>query len=242
MATTTLLSFWAFSLLLILTPGPDWAFLLGQVLRGRGMVAPLAGIALGYLGLTTVVAAGLGVLLSSQPAVLAAITVLGAVVLVKIGWSMVSSAWPGTVRVEADGTARGAPDPGVDPGVDQPSAPVGGGGAALATATRPARTQPWRLVLQGTAVSGLNPKGLMLFIAMLPQFVSVTAPWPPGAQLFTLGLVFVVSAVTFYAGLGLFARKVLAGSARATRVLTGVAGVVMLLLAAGMLGQHFLGS
>lgn len=237
MATTTLLSFWAFSLLLILTPGPDWAFLLGQVLRGRGMAAPLAGITLGYLGLTTVVAAGLGVLLSSQPAVLAAITVLGAVVLVKIGWSMLSSARRGPVGVEIDGAAGGAPAPGADPA----PVPAGGGGVALATAIRPARTRPWRLVLQGAAVSGLNPKGLLLFIAMLPQFVSVTAAWPPGAQLFTLGLVFVVSAVMFYAGLGLFARKVLRGSERATRLLTGVAGAAMLLLAAGMLGRQFLG-
>lgn len=233
MATTTLLSFWAFSLLLIVTPGPDWAFLLGQVLRGRGMVAPLVGITLGYLGLTTVVAAGVGTLVSSQPAVLAAITVLGAVVLVKIGWSMLSAAWRGPVALEAEGPAPdGEPAP----------LPAGGGGAvALATVAPPTRPEAWRLVLQGTAVSGLNPKGLMLFIAMLPQFVSVSAPWPAAAQLFTLGLVFVVSAVTFYAGLGIFARKALAGSERATRVLTGAAGAAMLLLAVGMLGQQLPG-
>lgn len=53
-----LLSFWAVSLLLIVTPGPDWAFVLGHAFRRRPLVLPLLGIGLGYLGLTVVVSGG----------------------------------------------------------------------------------------------------------------------------------------------------------------------------------------
>ncbi|AGF73372.1 LysE family translocator [Corynebacterium halotolerans] len=262
MEATVLLSFWALCLLLVVTPGPDWAFVLGQVLRGRGIAVPLTGIALGYLGLTTVVAAGLGAVVASHPAVLTAITVVGALILVKIGWSMLRSALRGPV----DGSApvdTPAPVDGSAP-LDSPapvaeSAPAAGeeavphhggvGGTVTATATTPATrvTTPapvpgrLRVLLQGAAVSGLNPKGVMAFVALLPQFVVPAAAWPPGAQLFTLGLVFIASAMCAYSLLGLFARKVLAGSDRASRILTGVAGTAMLLLAAGMLGGQFLG-
>ena len=35
MDIATVLSFWALALLLVVTPGPDWAFVLGHGLRGR---------------------------------------------------------------------------------------------------------------------------------------------------------------------------------------------------------------
>lgn len=44
----------------------------------------------------------------------------------------------------------------------------------------------WACVI---AASGLNPKGLLLFLALLPQFVRLDAPWPVAAQTATLGAV-----------------------------------------------------
>ena len=40
-----------------------------------------------------------------------------------------------------------------------------------------------RAGLRGVAVSGLNPKGLLLFFAVLPQFAVAHAAWPVAAQL-----------------------------------------------------------
>ncbi|WP_460490784.1 LysE family transporter, partial [Corynebacterium nasicanis] len=108
-----------------------------------------------------------------------------------------------------------------------------GGGGGVATLTRPSA------VTTGAAVSGLNPKGLLLFVALLPQFIG-EGGWPAWSQMFVLGLVFIVSALAVYALLGIFAGRVLAGSARASRLLTGVAGAAMLCVAAGMAAQHFL--
>ena len=92
-------------------------------------------------------------------------------------------------------------------------------------------------VAAGAAVSGLNPKGLMLFIALLPQFIA-PAGWPAAAQMFALGLLFIASATTFYALLGLFAGRVLAGSERGSRILTGVAGAAAASRPAGAMDKE----
>ena len=227
MDIATLLGFWAVSLLLIVTPGPDWAFVLGHAFRRRPLIWPLLGIALGYLGLTTVVAGGLGALVARHPALLTIVTVAGVLVLLRIGWQMLRSALAGPVSVEVDTSA--------------PTGPQVSGGGGVATLTRP-RVESERhakTLATGAAVSGLNPKGLMLFIALLPQFVGAGG-WPVWTQMFVLGLVFIASATVVYALLGIFAGKVLAGSERASRILTGVAGVAMMCVAAVMLAQHFL--
>lgn len=229
MDTTDLLSFFAVSLLLIVTPGPDWAFVLGHAFRRRPLVWPLLGIAVGYLGLTIVVAGGLGALVARHPALMTLVTVLGVLVLLRIGWQMLRAALRGPVSVEVE---ESAPHPG----------PGGGGVATLTrTGTREAVgvEKHTTVVATGAAVSGLNPKGLMLFIALLPQFVG-DGGWPVWTQMFVLGLVFIVSATSVYALLGVFAGKVLAGSERASRILTGVAGGAMMCVAAGMALQHVL--
>jgi threonine/homoserine/homoserine lactone efflux protein len=227
MDITNLMSFWAVSLLLIITPGPDWAFVLGHSFRRHPLVWPLLGIALGYLGLTVVVAGGLGALVARHPALLTIVTVAGVLVLLRIGWTMLRAALNGPVNVE----------------VDAPTPQTGehrGGGVAVLTRAEAGVEKRARVVATGAAVSGLNPKGLMLFIALLPQFVVTGQPVPVSLQMFVLGLVFIASATAVYALLGVFAGRVLAGSERASRILTGVAGGAMMVVAAGMLAQHFL--
>ena len=227
MDITDLLSFLAVSLLLILTPGPDWAFVLGHAFRRRPLAPPLLGIGLGYLGLTVVVSGGLGALVGRHPALLTLVTVAGVLVLLRIGWQMLRAALSGPVSVEVEAAAPAVPE--------EPA----GGGVATLTRERLDVEKQVRTVATGAAVSGLNPKGLMLFIALLPQFVSAGG-WPVAGQMFVLGLVFIASSTVVYTLLGVFAGKVLAGSERASRILTGVAGGAMMVVAAVMLAQHFL--
>lgn len=202
-----LMSFWVVSLLLIITPGPDWAFVLGFAFRRRSIAAPLAGIALGYLGLAIVVAAGLGALVAQYPILLTVVTLLGVFVLLRIGWTMLMAARRGEVTVELTN--------------NEPQAAA-------------------RTLRNGMAVSGLNPKGLMLFIALLPQFVSIDGYLPVSIQMLALGLVFIVSAIAFYAVLGACANRVLSGSEHASRALSGTAGAAMMAAALAMLAQHVL--
>lgn len=208
MDTGTLLSFFLLALLLSCTPGPDWAFVLGQAMRGRGTVAPVLGIGLGYLGLATLTAVGVGTLVSRHELVLQVISALGAMVLLYLAVAMLRAAWQGdTDLVGEEQRSRGR---------------LG-------------------VFFQGAGVAGLNPKGLMLFVALLPQFIVVGGGgWAPGAQMMVLGLVFVGSAMFCYGVLGLVMARVPA-SGGLSRAVCGLAGVAMSIFAVGMLASQFAG-
>jgi threonine/homoserine/homoserine lactone efflux protein len=87
-----------------------------------------------------------------------------------------------------------------------------------------------RRVLRGVGVSGLNPKGLLVFLAMLPQFTDTHASWPMRAQLTVLGLVFVTTCAAFYLVLGYGAQRLLIATPTATRVLSRISGTAMVLI------------
>lgn len=63
-----------------------------------------------------------------------------------------------------------------------------------AVAVRPPRPQR-RLFLDGVVVNALNPKTALFFIAFLPQFVEPDGA-APSLQIFALGLIFVVIALS----------------------------------------------
>ena len=104
------------------------------------------------------------------------------------------------------------------------------------TLHRPAReddptASPWRRrVLTGIGVSGLNPKGLLLFLALLPQFTDPDGTWPIPAQIAVLGLVFVLSCGAFYWALGLSARAILKTRPAVSHLVSRVSGTAMILI------------
>ena len=60
---------------------------------------------------------------------------------------------------------------------------------------------------RGIGVSGLNPKGLLVFLAVLPQFAAPHGAWPLAVQLGVLGLVFTLICAGFYLSMGCAARR-----------------------------------
>lgn len=99
----------------------------------------------------------------------------------------------------------------------------------------------WRgWMLRGMGVSGLNPKGLLLFLAMLPQFTDPRGTWSAPVQLGTLGLLFVATCGLFYTALGLGARAVLSARPAASRALTRVSGVAMIVVGLALLAERLL--
>src|SRR5215831_629776 len=82
MAASSIAAFWVVSSLLIMVPGPDWAFTISAGLRGHSVVPAVGGIVLGYAAMTVAVAAGVGTLVARSPALLTALTIAGGLYLI----------------------------------------------------------------------------------------------------------------------------------------------------------------
>jgi threonine/homoserine/homoserine lactone efflux protein len=202
MAASSVAAFWVVAVLLIIVPGPDWAFTIGAGVRGGSVAAAVGGLAIGYAAISGVVAAGVGTLVARTPDVLTGLTVAGGLYLM----------WHGARTLA------------------QPAAPIAVAGAP-ASSNR-------ALLVRGIGVSGLNPKGLLVLLALLPQFASPHGSWPLSAQLGLLGLVFTLSCALFYLALGSSARRVLHSRPRAAAALSRLSGAAMFVIGALLLAER----
>jgi threonine/homoserine/homoserine lactone efflux protein len=201
MPVSSVLAFWGVAALLIAVPGPDWAFAISAGLRRQAWPAA-GGIVLGYLVLTLVVAAGLGVLIAATPPALTALTIVGGLYLV----------WLGGRTLRRPATPATAPD-----------TPVGG---------------RLRTLAQGMAVSGLNPKGLLVFVAMLPQFARRGAGWPIPVQLAVLGLAFTATCAVVYPCVGATAHLLLRARPSVSLLVTRISGAAMVLVGTVLVAER----
>ncbi|GAA1055001.1 lysine transporter LysE [Agromyces luteolus] len=185
--------------LMVILPGPDWAYLIAAGTRERTILPSLAGILLGYLAVVAAVAIGVGAVVAALPWFIVALTLAAAAYLTYLG-----------VRV-----------------LRQPpvvAATVSGGAAATSA-------RPWLRLLQGAGVSGLNPKGLLVLVVLLPQFTDAAGSWPIPVQLAVLGLIFVAACAAVYSVVGFGARTVLRLRPTAMRIVSRVSGAAMIVLA-----------
>jgi threonine/homoserine/homoserine lactone efflux protein len=202
MAASSLFAFWAAALLLIVVPGPDWAFTLSAGLHGRSILPAVSGLVLGYAAITIVVAAGVGAMVAGSPAILTGLTLIGGTYLI----------WHGAMTVA------------------KPSTPT-------TSAHNPAGTN-WNTFLKGAGVSGLNPKGLLIFLALLPQFTNPHWTWPIAGQIGILGLTFTVTCAVFYLSLGSLARFVLHARPALARGVSRFSGAAMMAIGATLLVER----
>ena len=213
MNTELLLACWGMMTLMVLVPGPDWAYIIDSGMRDRTIVPSLAGILVGYLAAVTAVAVGVGAAVSALPWVLIGLTFAAAGYLAFLG-----------VRVLRQPPAIVAAD-----AVEQ-----GDSGGAATTAT----ARPWLRLVQGAGVSGLNPKGLLVLVVLLPQFTDAASAWPIPLQLAVLGLIFVGSCALVYSVVGMGARAVLRVRPSAIRILSRVSGAAMIVLAVWLVAEQ----
>ena len=87
---------------------------------------------------------------------------------------------------------------------------------------------------RGVATSGLNPKGVLLFFAVLPQFVARTAPWPVTVQLAVLGTVHIAACALVYFWVAMAARRLLESRPRAARIVGHASGFAMVAVAVAL--------
>jgi threonine/homoserine/homoserine lactone efflux protein len=104
----------------------------------------------------------------------------------------------------------------------------------------PASAPAGPTLARGLGVSGLNPKGLLLFLALLPQFTDRHGSWPLPGQLALLGGIFTLTCGTFYLGLGSVVRAVLLPGPGTARAITRLSGAAMIVIGAALLAERFL--
>lgn len=103
MDMTTLAAFLAVDLLLVFTPGADWAYAISAGLRERSVVPAVTGLIAGHAAYALVAVAGLAVIVASSPAALTALTVAGAGYLLWLGWGVLRQpAIPAAAEESAD--------------------------------------------------------------------------------------------------------------------------------------------
>lgn len=189
--------FAAMSVVLVLIPGPSVLFVLGRALAHgrRTALGSVLGNAIGAYVLSATVAVGLGEVVARSVALFAALKLAGAAYLVFLGVRAFRHR-----RVLADAMR------------DEP-----GQGAAAA------RRSDLRTLWEGFVVGVTNPKTMVFFAAVLPQFVDRGAG-RVHEQMLLLGLVFTVIALLFDSMWALTASAARTWFARSPRRLAAVGG------------------
>ncbi|GAA0901030.1 LysE family translocator [Pseudonocardia zijingensis] len=109
-------------------------------------------------------------------------------------------------------------------------------GDLLGRLGEPAAPADGRLFLQGLVVGATNPKVLVFFAAVLPQFVD-TAVGSPTTQMLVLGLLFAIIAASLDSAWGLAAgtaRAWFATSPARLRWMGGIGGTSLIVMGAGL--------
>lgn len=195
---SSLVSFAAVSVALIIVPGPSVMFVVSRAVSGgrRSALLTVAGNAIGVFVQVVLVALGIGTLVERSATVFTSVKIIGAAYLTFLGFQAIRDRH----QRSADTDQRSDTD--------------------LNSALR-----------QGVVVGVSNPKSIVFFAAVLPQFVDTQGAAAP--QMMVLGLVFVVLALildSVWALVAGTARDWLASSPERMTRLGAFGGTVMIAL------------
>lgn len=202
MDTTTLAAFLAVDLLLVFTPGADWAYAITAGVKGRSVVPAVAGLIAGYAGYTLLAVAGLVVVVANSATLLTALTLAGAGYLVWLGCGVLRQPAVLTASEDEVGSSR------------------------------------LRIMLKGAGISGLNPKALLLYFSLFPQFIDPAGGWPVATQTGLLGTLHMTACAVVYLTVGVLARTVLKTRPAAARAVTRVSGALMITIGGFLLVER----
>lgn len=202
-------------LLSYLSPGPDTIMILRASRFGRGVgLAAAAGALTGLTVYMAISAVGLSAIIAVIPGIIPALSLAGASYLAYLGF-----------RTIAAGRAMGRESD----TIMSPSQP-----------TQPrSQTHQSREAFRATLLTNLtNPKVLLFFVAILPQFIDESAPFRPAVQLGILGAVDVLAGlvllpIVVFFGAYLFGQLSPRGAARFETVV----GMVLLTFGAALAAE-----
>jgi len=161
---------------LLLIPGPTILLVVSQSLaHGRKVVpAATAGVALGDATAMTASLLGMGAVLAASATLFTALKWIGALYLIWLAWKL----WRSAGQLSRAALAGALPE-------------------------KPRPMALKRIFWNAYVVTALNPKGIVFFVAFLPQFVDPAHPMVP--QLLLLGGTFLVLATINAAAYGYLA-------------------------------------
>ncbi|MEW9547698.1 LysE family translocator [Nonomuraea sp. NPDC050783] len=110
-----------------------------------------------------------------------------------------------------------------------------------ALSSEPAPMPPGAVLRQSMLTALLNPKGLLLYVSLMPQFIAPGTGAPLAVQLTVLGLLHVTGCALLYGLIALAAARAgrtLTRTPKAARRLSAVSGTMLLLVAAATLTTH----
>lgn len=196
------------AVVLIVIPGPSVLFVIGRSLSyGRmGGLLSVIGNGIGTLLLVVAVALGIGTVVAQSVLLFTIVKFLGAGYLIYLGVQAIRHRGDGNVM---QASSNPASPPSVRPGV---------------------------MLWQGFVVGVTNPKTIVFFVAVLPQFVNYAAGNLP-FQMAVLGLLAIAIGVTCDAVWALAAGSARQWFARSPRRMAGIrasGGVLMVGLGAGL--------
>ncbi|MDF2417081.1 LysE family transporter [Acinetobacter beijerinckii] len=83
-------------------------------------------------------------------------------------------------------------------------------------------------LIKGVGISGLNPKVLLLFFALLPPFIHPDMAFSPTTQIILLGMIHLLSCAVVYVLVGIAAKKLLATRPSAVKVVSRISATLMM--------------
>ena len=102
-------------------------------------------------------------------------------------------------------------------------------------------TSSWRRwTIKGACVSGLNPKVLLLFLALLPQFTDPAGSWSIPVQIISLGLIHLFSCGVVYFLVGFSSQTILRTRPRAAQIVSQISGIAMIVIALLLFAEQIL--
>ncbi|HIW92548.1 MAG TPA: LysE family translocator [Candidatus Corynebacterium avicola] len=213
METALVLQFAVTAGLFTMIPGADWAYAIAAGLRSsssRALAVPVLGLASGYVILVCIVAVGVGALIAANPAALTLLTVIGSCYIIYLGVSTLLSLRQSASTLVPTRASDEAEESGL----------LGS-------------------FFGGMGISGLNPKGLMLLLALLPQFLTHDG-WASGIQIMLLGGIFVIETLLIYSGVAVLARTLLQSRPRLNRAVSVASGIFLTLFGTWLLVDSLL--
>jgi len=237
MELTQFAGFLLVSVALSCTPGADWAYVISSALGQRSYRPAVWGLISGYLLHTALLVCGIAALVASSPMALLWLTVAGSFYLLWLGISTLVSFKKAKFYDADQATASSTDKVELSTPVAEHE-PSMSGSVAVLTKTKKIKTHPSPF-LRGLLTSGTNPKALLLYVALIPQYFNPSTSLPISLQTLILGLTHVGVSIIVYFCVAVTARALLRSRPRVARGVTLCSGIIMVCLALGLIYEQF---